>query len=174
MLRDACLSECGTYRYWLSRTWAPSLWTGLSECLLYVMLNPSTADANLDDPTIRNCIRIAQAWGYQAIHVVNLFALRATNPKALQTAADPVGPLNDQHILDALRSKCSVVAAWGTHGTYLGRDQTVLRLLQSVNVRVNCLGVNKDGSPRHPLYCPARSEPKPYPPDHASSTHGPT
>lgn len=88
----AGISECGTYRYWLCREWSPGL-----DSLVWLMLNPSTADATQDDPTIRRCMGFARRWGYGGITVVNLYAYRATNPRDLLTAADPVGPENDRY-----------------------------------------------------------------------------
>jgi hypothetical protein len=108
--RDAVISECGTYRYLLRRTWDAKL-----PRALIVMLNPSTADAEIDDATIRSCIRLCKALGYGSFEVVNLFALRATDPDELAKAADPVGPGNDSSIERAI-GRCDIaVCAWGAH-----------------------------------------------------------
>jgi hypothetical protein len=144
---DAFISDCGTYRYALMRRWAEG-WP-----LRFVMLNPSTADASLDDPTIRRCTGFARREGYGALIVLNLYAYRATNPKVLVTCADPVGPHNDTilwaHLLAAAEGPTPVVAAWGANAKR-ERVAHVLGLRPSVDWR--CLGVTKDGQPRHPLY----------------------
>ncbi len=115
------------------------------------MLNPSTADAAADDPTIRRCIGFARAWGFGALEVVNLFAYRATRPADLFAADDPVGPRNDRFVRAAARSAAMVVAAWGVHGTRRGRDADVLATLRILG-SVHCLGTTKRGQPRHPLF----------------------
>lgn len=117
-----------------------------------LMLNPSTADATLDDPTIRRCRGFAKGWGMGGLVVVNLFAFRATSPAALKSSADPVGPENDDAIHDAVVGSRAVVAAWGVHGRLLGRADQVLGLLREIGREPMCLGVTKDGYPRHPLY----------------------
>jgi hypothetical protein len=149
--RTAILSLCGTYRYLLTRTWdanrSPACW---------VMLNPSTADATQDDPTIRRCVGFARDWGCGGIVVVNLFAFRATDPAALRTAPDPIGPDNDNHIRRAVTiGGATVVCAWGAHGTLLGRGRSVADLIRSLGVVPQCLGTTRDGQPRHPLYVPS-------------------
>lgn len=118
--RGALLSEDGRYRY---RLWR--LWDELAPVMTWVMLNPSTADAEVDDPTIRKCIGFAKQHHYGGIVVVNLFAYRATDPKELGKVKDPVGPENDQHILWACTAPLmlSVVAGWGTAKTRLIRER---------------------------------------------------
>jgi hypothetical protein len=144
---DAVISDCGTYRYALMRRWAQGY------PLRFVMLNPSTADATLDDPTIRRCVGFAQREGFAAAIVLNLYAYRATDPKAILTCSDPVGPDNDKylwnHLFSASEGPTPVVAAWGVNA-HLGRVQQVLGLVQGVDWR--CLGTTRDGHPRHPLY----------------------
>lgn len=144
---DAVLSECGTYRYRLSRTWDESL-----RPACWVLLNPSTADATEDDATIRRCVGFARAWGCGGIVVVNLFAYRATDPRELKRHPDPVGPENDRHIRATVEQCHPVVAGWGVHGVMLNRAEKVERLLRDVGVPLWCLGTTKDGHPRHPLY----------------------
>lgn len=144
----AVISACGKYRYRLGRTWDAAL-----RPACFVMLNPSTADATEDDPTIRRCIGFAKSWGCGGIVVVNLFAYRATDPKQLLKAADPVGPDNDEHIRAAVVECHPVVAAWGVHGVLRQRDGRVKWLLERWGVLPKCLGKTKDGRhPRHPLY----------------------
>lgn len=148
MIKHATLSRCGTYRYWLERSWAE---TGRG-FVNFVMLNPSTADAEKDDATIRKCIGFAQHWGYDGLHVVNLFALRSTDPTALYSHADPVGPENDLFIKAGKLSAEKTIVAWGTHGKIRGRGEKVLAMLDPA--RTFRLGRNSDGSPKHPLYVP--------------------
>lgn len=145
MRRWATISADGRYRYSLGREW------GKGPRAVFVMLNPSTADAEEDDTTIRKCIGFAERWGFASIHVVNLFAWRATHPRVLRLIADPVGPLNDIAILAAVKDPpATVVAAWGRNGMYHPtRVAEVERLLGSRDVR--CLDVTKDGEPLHPL-----------------------
>jgi hypothetical protein len=140
---SACFSDCGNYRYSLTREWDNSLPTAC-----FCMLNPSTADQHADDPTIRRCISFAKTWGCGALEVVNLFAYRSTDPTGLRAIADPVGEENDRYIMQAAKRASVVVAAWGVHGAYKGRDVDVLPLLGDVQ----CLGVTKEGFPKHPLY----------------------
>lgn len=151
---DAVLSESGRYRYALTRTWAPA-----AGAVCFVMLNPSTADASEDDPTIRRCIGFARAWGFGRLEVVNLFAWRATDPAALRGVADPVGPENDGHIMRAARGAKLVIAAWGAHGALLERGEEVRAMLARRFV-VHHLGLTKEGHPRHPLYLRADLQPE--------------
>jgi hypothetical protein len=120
----------------------------------WIMLNPSTADSLVDDPTIRRCMGFAKAWGYDGLVVHNLYALRATDPKALRTHPDPVGPGNDGY-MTAL--DIPTVCAWGAHADSgrPGRAAEVLTLLRKSGVAPMCLGRTKAGHPRHPLYLPA-------------------
>ncbi|MBT3271062.1 DUF1643 domain-containing protein [Candidatus Poribacteria bacterium] len=152
----AVFDETGAYRYRLSRTRSDG-----AGVVTFVMLNPSTADAEVNDPTIRRCIGFAWDWGHRDLIVVNLFAYRATAPRDLRLATDPVGPANDEHLLAAVCEADVVVAAWGVHGAMLGRDRDVMGLLEG-RASLQCLGVTKAGHPRHPLYMPKRSMPAPY------------
>ena len=115
----------------------------------FVMLNPSQADALIDDPTIKLCMAFTRAWGYSALSVRNLFAWRATYPRELQLAEDPVGPAGDVE-LAAAKTADLVVAAWGAGGELMGRDQRAFELL--AGVPLHCLKVTKHGHPQHPLY----------------------
>lgn len=145
----------GAYRYRLMRRWgAPE------PRVCWVMLNPSTADASADDPTIRRCLDFSASWGYGALEVVNLFALRSTDPRSLARDEDPVGPRNDASILAAATlEQTLVVCAWGASGTLLGRDQSVLALLRSRGVQLHYLALTKGGHPGHPLYLPRTTKP---------------
>lgn len=143
---SACFDATRTYRYTLERHW------GDAKPAVFVMLNPSTADALTDDPTIRRCVSFAKREGCGGLIVVNLFALRATDPKALYAHPDPVGPENDSIVYEAHYQGSPVIAAWGVHGGFNGRDKRVLWLLEYCDLMV--LGLTKDGHPRHPLYVP--------------------
>ena len=150
--RGATISDGGEYRYKLSRIWHPP-----TPPALFVMLNPSTADANQDDPTIRRCIDFAKSWGYGGLLVGNLFAFRATDPKEMRLAPDPVGPSNDAALAELHQQAGITIAAWGVNGVHLGRAAQVLGGLPGT---VHCLGETKDGHPRHPLYL--RKDAMPY------------
>ena len=143
----ACFSPCERYRFTLSR-WFKS---GIG-MVNFIMLNPSTADESQDDPTIRRCIGFAQAWNAAELVVTNLFALRATDPRELRCVADPVGPQNDDWILDTARQADRVVCAWGNHGQLGGRGSAVATLLRDAGVELHALKVTKAGQPQHPLY----------------------
>lgn len=142
------------YRYALTRTWDDTLPT-----VTFVMLNPSTADAFGVDPTIRRCLDFSKREGAGELRVVNLFALRSTNPKALYAHPDPVGPANDEHIVRAAETSGVVVVGWGAHGALHGRGAAVRRLLP----RMRCLAVTKSGHPGHPLYVRGDAPLIPYP-----------
>lgn len=152
-IRDARFSDDRLYRYTLTRTWDESKMT-----VAFVGLNPSTADETADDPTIRRCVRFARDWGYGGIIMVNLFALRSTDPKALIGHADPVGPDNDWVLRNVHTHASLVVAAWGAHRAARDRaDAAVAELLVHGSFAV--LDLTKDGHPRHPLYMPASAVP---------------
>lgn len=155
--RSAEISECGQYRYGLHRTWSGG---GNGKVCCFIMLNPSKADADIDDPTIKRCMAFTQAWGYSTLSVLNLFAFRSTNPAGLLTVADPVGPKNDAAIV-AAKTADLVIAAWGGKVPYK-RDEAVLKLLEGKPLY--CLCVGKKGSPWHPLYVPGSAEPIPFRP----------
>lgn len=150
----AMMSPCQTYRYWLERKWDETL----PQCA-FIMLNPSTADATKNDPTIRRVMDFAMSWGFGGVNVYNLFALRSTQPEALRHHDDPVGPDNDTY-LGQIPEDATVIAAWGTHGQYLGRAFEVRRMFKG---RLWCLGITKDGHPKHPLYIKATQERIRYP-----------
>jgi len=140
----------GEYRYLLERTWDED-----RPPVAFIMLNPSTADAHTDDPTIRRCVGFARRWGAGGIRVTNLFAYRATDPSVLKTAPDPAGEHCNDHIIIASSLALRVVVAWGRHGAYRQRGEEVLDLLsREAGYDCFCLGVNADGSPKHPLYVP--------------------
>jgi hypothetical protein len=147
---EAVFSGDRKYRYLLVRRWAQGPPT-----MTMIMLNPSTADASADDPTIRRCVALARRCDCAALEVVNLFALRSPYPKALLAAADPVGPRNDELIAEHCLPGRLVVAAWGARGDLMGRDAEVTAALAARGVQLHCLGLTHGGKPRHPLYLPA-------------------
>jgi len=155
----ADLSPCGRYRYRLGRTWNAG---GLRR-LCWVMLNPSTADGTEDDATIRKCVGFSVRLGYDAMVVVNLFALRSRNPRALLQTADPIGPENDHHIHDAAIRSTQTICGWGVHGALLGRGAAVLRLLRQVGVFPSTLKLINGGQPGHPLFLDFGLRPVPLP-----------
>jgi hypothetical protein len=143
----------GRYRYRLWRRWLPGAAT-----VAWVMLNPSTADDLRDDPTIRRCIGLSRGWGFGGLAVVNLYALRATDPADLFAARRPVGPGNDAAIAQAVAGADAVFAAWGNHG----RPDRVAAVGGLLGDRVHSLGATAQGAPRHPLYVAASTRPVPW------------
>lgn len=150
--RWAYLSPCGMYRYVLTRSWAEG------SMVVWVMLNPSTADARVDDPTIRKVMGFSRRWGYAGCVVVNLFGLRATDPKALREAADPYGPENG-HTVESFTYGRPVIAAWGDSGGKL-TDEACERL---PTLTLQCLGTTKAGNPRHPCRLAYETPLEPWP-----------
>lgn len=141
--QGAEVSTDGQYRYSLWRIWDSS-----KPLILFICLNPSTADATVDDPTIRRCISFARSWGYGGLYMGNLFAFRATNPAELYEAPDPVGPKNDNRLF-SMASKCqNIVFAWGTKGVLLERN----KVISSKFPNSRCISKTKVGHPGHPLY----------------------
>jgi hypothetical protein len=149
-LTGAKISDCGLYRYHLWRVWDDTL-----PVMVWVMMNPSTADQTDDDPTIRRCVGFAKRDGFGGISVRNVFALRSTDPKALLTAADPFGPKNEDALLHCrgVAMMTRLVVAWGkpVGGKRLAGYYQRAAVACSIN-KPYCLGVNGDGSPKHPLY----------------------
>jgi hypothetical protein len=150
-------SDCETYRYSLSRVWEPG-----GRCAVFIMLNPSTATEAQNDPTVERCERRARALGFGAFKVFNIFAWRATDPREMRAAADPVGPGNDAAIRAALAEADQVICAWGTHGAHLDRGRHVEAMLRDGGVPLHHLGITKDGHPRHPLYIGYDVQPTPW------------
>lgn len=142
------LSGDGLYRLTLWREWSMEV----NRYAVIVGLNPSTADAVLNDRTINRCIAFSKAWGMDALCMLNLFALRTKDPEVMKVHPDPVGPGNDTTLIDLAKGASVVVAAWGTHGVHQARDVAVSMLLKQAGIRMHCLGVTKAGHPKHPLY----------------------
>lgn len=149
------------YRYQLWRVWDEE-----QDRLGWVMLNPSTADHTEDDPTIRRCLGFARSWGFGSIEVVNLYALRATQPQVVSTAIKEhgesyaIGPHNDEHLVDACGRCKTIVAAWGAQKFADARAEVVTSLLRAHHPNVLCLGLTAARQPRHPLYLANDTIPK--------------
>lgn len=173
---EAVLSEDGRYRYVLRRYWDTLTGVGAP---LFVMLNPSTADASTDDATIRRCRGFAEGMGFAGFTVVNLYAFRATSPADLWEADDPVGPENDDHLIRELDEKTGpVICAWGSHARPLRVQQFVTLTIHAASrpfradrkvinggaIDLHCLGRTLDGSPRHPLYLRRETPLQPWAP----------
>ncbi len=143
----AVYSDCERYRYSLTRVWEPE-----GQRALFIMLNPSTATEVQNDPTVERCERRARTLGFGAFRVLNIFAWRATDPRNMRRAEDPVGPGNDAAILESLDWADRIICAWGTHGEHLGRGPEVAALLRAAGRPLYHLGLSKAGHPKHPLY----------------------
>lgn len=148
----AVYSACGAYRYALTRVWEPS-----APRVLFVMLNPSTATERHNDPTVERCERRARAQGFGAVRVVNLFAWRATDPRDLKAAADPIGPRNDAVLIRSVRrwirgGDDRAICAWGVLGAHLERGAAVETALRATGRALHHLGLTRGGHPGHPLY----------------------
>jgi hypothetical protein len=149
LLRQSCAvySDCETYRYSLRREWQ-----GGAGTVSFVMLNPSTATEVQNDPTVERCERRARAMGFSAFQVVNIFAFRATDPKDMRRAPDPIGPENNSAILAAAAWADRVICAWGTHGAFMARGEQVESLLRGAGHQLFHLGLSQSKAPKHPLY----------------------
>lgn len=148
--RFAEISECRRYRYFLSRRWGPK-----ESGVCWIMLNPSTADAEIDDPTIRRCMAFTQRLGWDAMCVVNLFAYRATDPRTLVEvgAETAMGPDNGGWVRKACHQGALTIAAWGAlRHPFDGCARDIVKIIKGGGYSLKCLGKTKDGFPRHPLY----------------------
>lgn len=153
---SAKFSPCRKYRYSLTRVWDRA-----KPPIGFIMLNPSTADAFVLDPTVRRCVNYAKAWGGGSLWVANLFAWRSTFPAELNWCSDPVGEENDRDILLMAQNVETIICAWGVHGQKHQRDVFVRDLLRDADLHV--LGLTKDGHPKHPLYLSKDLTPLPWP-----------
>jgi hypothetical protein len=164
MHSNAIISPCARYRYWLRRQFKE----GTKCWLIFVMLNPSYADHYEDDATIRRCVRFGRDLGYLAIGVVNLFAARSHNPEFLAEMPDPMGPHNVQYLAAAMRlvaryKSSDLLLAWGSNKMATGPQSRDTRAwIREFSLDPMCLGMSKNGHPKHPLYLPALTEPEPY------------
>jgi hypothetical protein len=151
MERSAVISNCGTYRYTLRRRWEPALFA--RGFVLWIMLNPSTADAVDDDATIRKCIGFTQRWKYGWLEVANLFALRSRNPAALAATDYPIGPENDAHLARLINEASVVMVGWGDSGPAkltAARAEHIRQLVVLTKKVAWCLGKTATGAPKHP------------------------
>lgn len=149
--KSAVISPCGVYRYELRR-----LWDAARPKVAFIGLNPSTADADLDDPTLRRCTAFARSWGYGELIMLNLFAFRATKPAELFRADDPFGPDIDDYLCRGLSVSSLVVACWGNHGVFRGAAESI-----RLHAGLHCLRLTQSGQPAHPLYLPGNLKPLP-------------
>jgi hypothetical protein len=150
VIKNAIFSPCRRYRYALWRTWDKS-----KSSVLFIGLNPSTADETIDDPTLTRCINYAKDWGYGGVCIANVFAYRATKPKDLFARKRIIGKKNDHWLLKLANDADLVVAAWGNHGQYKNRASHVKSMLK----KLYCLKITKKGEPAHPLYLRAKLTP---------------
>lgn len=152
-MNDAHFSGCSRYRHWLLRELSGQV-DRLRTVCLWIMLNPSTADCTINDPTIKRCMGFTAQWGYDDMEVVNLFDYRATDPKMLLThASEVLSEANDVYIRTRAASADRIVCAWGSHKFAFNRSQEVLRSLRPFySTKMVCLGRTVSGAPKHPLY----------------------
>ena len=155
--RSAIFDGTGHYRYSLKRRWQKH-----GKKVAFIMLNPSQANADHDDPTLRACSQFAQGWNYAALEVVNLFAYRTPHPQQLKTANFPVGEENDTYIRKAVKTSAQVILAWGNWGCLHNRHQATLNLIKSDQHKLFYLALNQSGQPRHPLYLKRSTRPLPW------------
>ncbi len=151
----AVYSDCERFRYSLTRVWADA-----APRVAFVMLNPSTATEVQNDPTIERCEQRARRLGFGGFRAVNIFALRATDPRDMRAAADPEGPRNAAFLEDAARWADMVIAAWGVHGAHRNHGPAVAARLVAAGHALHHLGLTKHGHPRHPLYLPYSAQPQ--------------
>jgi len=140
---DAILSKDRKYRYVLSRIWDDS-----KDKIVFIGLNPSTADEKEDDPTIRKCISYAKKWGYGGLYMLNLFAYRATKPKEMKKANNPIGDENDKYLDEYVNKSDKVICAWGNNGSFQNRSYKILNKYNNLYY----LKLNKSKEPSHPLF----------------------
>lgn len=153
MQRTAEFSECRTFRYTLER-----IWDSAGPSVLFVGSNPSKANEESDDPTIRRCINFAKDWGFGGLCIVNLFAFCSHDPGKLLKAKDPIGPKNDKVLNEYISKSEKIILVWGNHGDFLKRNEKILKLIKNPS----CLKINKNGAPAHPLYLKGTLKPIPY------------
>lgn len=157
----AALSGCGRYRYALWRTVPPSLLLPDLGAILFVLLNPSRADALTNDPTIWKLLRYTERWGYTRLYVGNLYAFRSPHPKSLLAVTDPVGPENDDFLRDLVGYCSRVVVAWGDGLKGLDIDARAAEVLPILGDPY-CLQQTRAGRPKHSRFVPETIEPHPY------------
>ena len=162
LTEGATFSPDKRYRYSLLRKFGDTM----VRPAVFIMLNPSTADAHKNDPTITRCIGFAHAWGCDHLLAVNMFAFRSTDPVGLELNPVPVGPDNNEVIRVAIRHATEhgrpVVCAWSNHGTLYRRDGEVRRIFMEEGAQMHALQINGSGQPAHPLYLKKTLTPKPF------------
>ena len=151
MLGSAVFSACGRWRYRLTRQW------NSGPQVVFIGLNPSTADAMLDDPTIRRCMDFARSWGFHGLTMINAFAFRSTDPRQLLATPDPIGPQNNRIIRNTCRNASLIIAAWGNHCPVERQTE-----LQKLTGPLYCIAQNSNGQPAHPLYLKSSLLPQPW------------
>lgn len=163
MEKTAIISDCGTFRYRLGRRW------GLGPALLFIMLNPSIADADVDDKAITKCIGFAKRFGFSAIEVINVFAFRATSPRVLKTSGWRAGPMNAHYVARAtaetVRDGGKIVLAWGADARGRWEASELINDLVRRDIPMYALRVLADGIPSHPVKLPYSSELQTYVPE---------
>ncbi|KIN74753.1 DUF1643 domain containing protein [Sulfitobacter guttiformis KCTC 32187] len=150
----AVYSDCEVFRYSLTR-----VWEARERRLVFVMLNPSTATEIQNDPTIHRCEQRTRRLGFGGFRAVNIFALRATDPRDMKAAENPIGPDNASALEDAAAWGDVIIAAWGVHGAHRDRGPSVAASLRANGHILHHLGLTKEGHPRHPLYLPYSAQP---------------
>jgi len=149
----AVFSSCNYYRYALWRIWDKS-----KPQIMFIGLNPSTADETNNDPTITRCINYATSWGFGSIYMVNIFSYKTTYPKELKNVSDPIGKETDIWIKRIYKRSEMCIASWGNNGQLLNRSDEIRRLIP----KMYCLKITKSGEPSHPLYLKASLQPEIY------------
>ena len=149
------VSACGQYRHSLTRRWVNPHG---NLAIVFIGLNPSTADGELDDPTIRRCVDFANGLGGSRLTMINLFDFRATQPADMRKQNKPISEHNEEHVIRALINADIVVAAWGNGGRYRGAGLQMRKLAHDKKVKLHHLGLTMDAQPKHPLYL-AKSTP---------------
>lgn len=146
--KGANISDCKQYRYLLWRIWDKN-----KPAVGFIGLNPSIADDQIDDPTIRRCMNYAKEWGYGGLYMANLFAYRATNPREMFKAKEPIGKNNDATLKELANKVDKIIVAWGDNGKFKERYKALNCL-----GKLYCLKINKSGQPAHPLYQPKNAQ----------------
>ena len=153
--RGAIFSPCKKYRYLLWQDFMNNPF----RVVVFLMLNPSTADEMKNDPTVERCERFAKKWGFGGYEIINLFAWRDTDPSLMKGAWQPIGPENDYYIKKSCQGATMVICAWGNHGCHCDRSKNVLKILKDSGIVLHALKMNGTGEPAHPLYLPYKQEP---------------
>lgn len=149
--KSAIYSDCEKYRYELRR-----VWNHKEKLVCWIMLNPSTADAEHNDPSVQRCMNYTKSWKYGGVIITNLFGLRSTDPKKLWSTNEPIGPGNEEFIINADKEADLTVMAWGIHGLYKNQAQHILNFLRQPHF----LSLTRNCCPRHPLYLKKNLQPQ--------------